>query len=162
MPKAFQTVTKEPVYLTVEGKAELEAELNQLVEVRRPEIAATILAAREDGDLRENGAYHDAKDRQGQMEGRIRLLEAKLARAQLIVAADAHDTVGLGSVVTIVDASGDESRYTVVGSMEAKVSAGRISNESPLGRAVQGRRVGDQAIVRAPGGETIFTITAID
>ena len=162
MPKRFQTISNGSVYLTGEGKALLEAELLELVDVRRPEIAATILAAREDGDLKENGAYHDAKDRQGVMEGRIRLIEAKLAHAEVIAAPGAHDAVGLGSTVTIVDPAGAESRYTIVGSMEAKVAAGRISNESPLGKALVGRRAGDAALVRAPGGETVFTISTIE
>lgn len=161
MPKPFREIPKEHVYLTGVGKAELEAELEELISVRRPEIAATILAAREDGDLRENGAYHDAKDRQGQMEGRIRLLEAKLARSEVIEATGRQDAVNLGSTVTVIGPSGTAEQYAIVGSMEAKVSAGRISNESPLGRALVGRRVGEAAIVQAPAGEMAYTITAI-
>src|SRR5438309_11536700 len=118
-------MAKEPVYLTAQGKVELEAELNQLLTVGRPEIAATILAAREDGDLKENGAYHDAKDRQGHMEGRIRTIKAKLDRAKLIAPPASRDTVDLGSTVTIVDATGVKETYTIVGSTEAKVLAGR-------------------------------------
>src|SRR5438309_8629398 len=112
-------MAKEPVYLTAQGKVELEAELNQLLTVGRPEIAATILAAREDGDLKENGAYHDAKDRQGHMEARIRTIKAKLDRAAVIVAPVDSDAISLGSTVTVVDVAGAKDTYTIVGSTEA-------------------------------------------
>ncbi|MBV9120283.1 MAG: transcription elongation factor GreA [Chloroflexi bacterium] len=153
---------KEPVYLTAQGKSELEKELEELLTVGRPAIAATILAAREDGDLKENGAYHDAKDRQGVMEGRIRLLKQKLENAVVIETPAGGDSVELGSLVTVTGPGGEEERYTIVGSMEAKVGAGRISNESPLGKALMGCKVGDQAVVKAPSGEMTFTIRAIE
>jgi transcription elongation factor GreA len=152
---------KEPVYLTAQGLQELKSELDELVTVRRPEIAATILAAREDGDLKENGAYHDAKDRQGVIEGRIRLLKAKLQDVRVIETPVAADVVDLGSAVTLISTAGKE-QYNIVGSMEANVRAGRISNESPLGRALMGRKVGEIAIVQAPGGEISYTITGVD
>lgn len=151
---------KQPVYLTVEGKASLEAELEDLVNVQRPTIAAAILAAREDGDLKENGAYHDAKDRQGLMEGRIRELKAKLERAQVIDHSVASDVVALGSTVTVTSGSAEE-QYTIVGSMETNVAAGRISNESPLGRALLGGKAGDQATIKTPGGETVYRIISV-
>lgn len=153
---------KEPVYLTPEGKAELEAELDQLLTVGRPEIAATILAAREDGDLKENGAYHDAKDRQGHMEARIRTLKAKLEQAALILPPETKDTASLGSIVTITDGAGATQTYTIVGSTETNVLGGRISNESPLGRALIGHKVGQQVTVKAPQGDMPFTVSAID
>src|SRR5438309_10820707 len=118
-------MAKEPVYLTAQGKVELEAELNQLLTVGRPEIAATILAAREYGDLKENGAYHDAKDRQGVMEGRIRTIKAKLDQARVILLPELRDSVDLGSVVTVTDAVGARQTFTLVGSTEANVVAGR-------------------------------------
>ena len=153
--------TKTPVYLTAQGKTDLEAELEELISVKRPAIAKAILAAREDGDLKENGAYHDAKDRQGLMEGRIRELQAKLIRAEVITMPDTTESVALGSTVTVVDQTGFEARYTIVGSMEAKVTAGRISNESPLGRALLGHKLGDTATFKTPGGEAAFTIKAV-
>jgi transcription elongation factor GreA len=152
------------VFLTAEGKASLEAELEDLVNVQRPAIAAAILAAREDGDLRENGAYHDAKDRQGLMEGRIRELKTKLERAQIIdsAATETSDAVILGSTVTILDDAGKEEKFTIVGSMEAKVAAGRISNESPLGRALLGRKPGDDASFTTPNGaELRYKVVAV-
>src|SRR5437870_8987067 len=99
MPKAVQ-MPKDPVYLTAAGKAELEVELDELLTVKRPEIAAKILSAREDGDLKENGAYHDAKDRQGLMEARIRELKSKLDRAAIIETPSDVASVVLGSTVT--------------------------------------------------------------
>ena len=152
---------KQPVYLTAEGKASLEAELDDLLNVQRPAIAAAILSAREDGDLKENGAYHDAKDRQGLMEGRIRELKVKLERAQVIEQAAAGDAVALGCTVTVAAPDGAEERYTIVGSMEANVAAGRISNESPLGRALLGAKAGQQATVSTPRGETVYRLVSI-
>lgn len=158
----LKSETSQPVYLTAEGKATLEAELEELVNVQRPAIAAAILAAREDGDLKENGAYHDAKDRQGLMEGRIRELKAKLERSQIIESDNgASDVVVLGSTVTVAGADGAEERYTIVGSMESNVAAGRISNESPLGRALLGRKPGDQAVVTTPRGEMEYRVLAV-
>jgi transcription elongation factor GreA len=159
MPKAVAQ-PKETVYLTASGKTELEAELEELLTVKRPEIAAKILAAREDGDLKENGAYHDAKDRQGLMEARIRELKSKLDRAEVIEAPAEVGTVALGSTVTVTDEHG-EARYTIVGSMEARVAMGRISNESPLGRALMGRRAGDEAQVQTPRGESHVKLLAV-
>ena len=152
---------KQPVYLTADGKASLESELEDLLNVQRPAIAAAILAAREDGDLKENGAYHDAKDRQGHMEGRIRELKVKLERAQVINHPVATDTVALGSTVTVVDGDGRQESYTIIGSMEANVAAGRISNESPLGHALLGGKAGDQATVKTPRGETVYRIISV-
>ena len=152
---------KEPVYLTAQGKSELEAELEDLLNNQRPAIAAAILAAREDGDLRENGAYHDAKDRQGLMEGRIRELKSKLERAEVIEAPANSGVAGLGSTVTVSDPEGNQHEYTIVGSMEAKISAGRISNESPLGKALLGRAAGDTATIQTPSGEAAYTVVAV-
>jgi transcription elongation factor GreA len=152
---------KQPVYLTAEGKASLETELNDLLTVQRPAIAQAILSAREDGDLKENGAYHDAKDRQGLMEGRIRELKVKLERAQVIEHRIATEDVTLGSTVTVAGTDGAEFTYTIVGSMESSVAQGRISNESPIGRALLGLKPGDEAVVKTPGGETPYRVVAV-
>ncbi|MGH2363582.1 MAG: transcription elongation factor GreA [Chloroflexota bacterium] len=158
----FYQPSNEPVYLTAQGKADLETELHELLEVRRPEIAATILAARQDGDLRENGAYHDAKDRQGHLEARIRLLTQRLDRAQIIDEAASGDRVELGRTVTVQTDAGTPERYTIVGSMEADVRAARISNESPLGKALLGHRVGDTCLFTTPVGPMQLTVNAIE
>jgi transcription elongation factor GreA len=157
----LQSETKRPVYLTLAGKAGLEAELEDLLSVHRPAIASAILAAREDGDLKENGAYHDAKDRQGLMEGRIRELKVKLEHAQLIENPTTTDTVALGSTVTLACEDDSEERYTIVGSMESNVAARRISNESPLGRVLLGCKPGDEATVTTPRGQTQYRVIAI-
>ncbi|HUZ78407.1 MAG TPA: transcription elongation factor GreA [Chloroflexota bacterium] len=158
----FYTPSNEPVYLTPQGKTDLETELQELLEVRRPEIAATILAAREDGDLRENGAYHDAKDRQGHLEARIRLLTQRLDRAQIIEEATGGDRIELGRTVTVQTDAGAPERYTIVGSMEADVRAARISNESPLGKALLGHKVGDTCQFTTPAGQMQLTVNAIE
>ena len=150
------------MYLTPAGKASLDAELDELVNVQRPALAAMILAAREDGDLSENGAYHDAKDKQGLMEGRIRELKAKLERAQLIDPVSSGEVVMLGSAVTVSSEFSSEERYTIVGSLEANAGAGRISNESPLGRVLLGRSAGDEAVVATPKGEARYRILSIN
>jgi transcription elongation factor GreA len=157
----LQSHIKPLVYLTLAGKAGLQAELEDLLSVQRPAIAASILAAREDGDLKENGAYHDAKDRQGLMEGRIRELRTKLEHVEIIETPTATGVVTLGSTVTLASAERAVERYTIVGSMESNVAAGRISNESPLGRVLLGCKAGDEASVTTPLGETQYNIIAV-
>jgi transcription elongation factor GreA len=160
-PIRLKSQNSSPVYLTREGEAAMEAELDDLLNVQRPAIAATILAAREDGDLSENGAYHDAKDRQGLIEGRIRDIKNKLERAQIIEGATSTDVVVVGSTVTVTSPDGDEESYTIVGSAEANVAARRISNESPLGRALLGCKPGDEPVAKTPRGETRYRLISI-
>jgi transcription elongation factor GreA len=139
-----------PIPLTAEGRAQIEAEYQHLINVRRAEVAAQIGAAAEDGDLSENAAYDHAKDEQALLEGRIAQLEHFLRNAVLIEAASTG-TVQLGSVVT-VDQDGDEDTYTIVGPLEAAPTKGRISNESPIGRALLNHAPGDEVDVNAPAG----------
>jgi transcription elongation factor GreA len=153
-----------PVFLTKEGKAKLEAELATLVDEKRPEIAEQIRQAKEAGDITENAAFEDAKHQQGMIEGRIQELEYMLKHAQMIDegAHSAADGVQIGCKVTVLDAEGQEERYFLVGSAEAKPGAGRISNESPLGRALLGHGVGDKVEVATPSGKLTFTVKAIE
>lgn len=139
-----------PVYLTSEGRAQIEAELDQLRNVRRQEIAALIGAAAEDGDLSENAAYDHAKEEQALLEGRIAQLEQYLRNAVLIET-QSSNVVGLGATVTILD-EGEEDTYTIVGPLEAAPNKGRISNESPLGRALLNHKAGDEVTVDTPAG----------
>jgi transcription elongation factor GreA len=139
-----------PIPLTAEGRAQIEAEYQHLINVRRAEVAAQIGAAAEDGDLSENAAYDHAKDEQALLEGRIAQLEHFLRNAVLIEAASTGK-VQLGSVVT-VDQDGDEDTYTIVGPLEAAPTKGRISNESPIGRALLNHAPGDEVDVNAPAG----------
>ncbi len=152
------------VPVTKEGLERLKAELEELKSVRRPQIAAIVAEARSHGDLRENAAYDAARHDQMMNEKRISDLEA-LQRSALIVDLSARpenpDVVSIGSTV-IVELEGDEERYTIVGAIEAKPKDGLISNESPIGKALLGKRAGQEAVVATPGGQTRFTVKRIE
>ena len=148
-----------PVYLTAEGLQKLKAELKELVAVQRPRIAARIHEAKLDGDLSENAEYEDAKQEQSFLEGRIATLELQLRNAEVIEKANG-DKVGIGSKVVIKGSQGEET-FTIVGSAEAAPREGRISNESPVGAALMGRKKGEKVVVQAPQGPTEFTVVRI-
>lgn len=148
-------------YLTPEKKKELEDELNQLKTVRRKEIADALEYAKSLGDLSENAEYHQAREDQANCEDRITHLETVLKNA---VIADKHSTgtVGIGTKVTVVKKGEKEERqFTLVGSEESDSFTGKISNESPLGRALLGKTKGDTVSVAAPKGEMTYTIKSI-
>jgi transcription elongation factor GreA len=156
-------VDTKQVPVTREGLERLKIELENLKTVRRPEIAAVVAEARSHGDLRENSAYDAARHDQMMNEKRIRDLEA-LVRSAVIMeegASSRSDSVVVGTTV-VVDFDGEEEKYTIVGAIEAKPSAGRISNESPLGRALLGKREGQIAQVPTPGGMHKVTILRIE
>lgn len=150
--------------VTRDGFDRLQAELNDLTEVRRPQVIAAVAEARSHGDLRENSAYDAARHDQAMTEKRIADIENMLRSATIIEESDLArepGVVGLGSTV-IVDFDGEDERYTIVGAIEARPAEGLISNESPIGRALIGKRTGDSAVVATPGGETSVTIKAIE
>lgn len=149
-------------YLTQEGKEALARELELLVNVQRPELAAKLAEAVSQGDLKENADYHDAKEKQAFLEGRIQHLE-NILRSAVIIEKDANTSiVNMGSIVTIVeDGYDEEETYTIVGAAEANPSANRISNESPVGKALLGKSKGDRVTVKTPMGETIFKIKSV-
>ncbi|MDP9369246.1 MAG: transcription elongation factor GreA [Chloroflexota bacterium] len=151
------------VPVTRDGLERLKAELEELKEVRRPQIVAQVAEARSHGDLRENAAYDAARHDQAMNEKRIGELEA-LLRSAVVMDEDEvrdRDSVGIGSTV-VVDFEGDEERYTIVGAIEAKPAAGLISNESPIGKALLGKRPGQDAFVMTPGGQTKLTVKRIE
>ncbi len=152
-------MNNKPVYLTAEGLDKLKAELNHLVTVERPRIAARIHEAKLDGDITENAEYEDAKQEQSFLEGRIATLEAQLKNAEVIAHANG-DRVGIGSTVIIKGKEG-EDQFTIVGSAEASPREGRISNESPVGIALMGKRKGDKVTVQAPAGPLDYTIVSV-
>ena len=154
-------VMDKPIYLTAEGKVTLEEELSHLTRVRRPEVADRIQQAKLDGDISESGEYEDAKNEQAWVEGRIRTLEHMLKHAYLIEGSGS-DTIGLGSRVHIRDGEGDTYNWTIVGSAEANPRQSRISNESPVGKALMGRKKGDKIRVDAPGGVEEFTVLKVE
>jgi transcription elongation factor GreA len=149
-------------YLTLEGKEALKKELDLLVNVQRPDLAAKLAEAVSQGDLKENADYHDAKEKQAFLEGRIQQLEQML-RSAVIIEKDANSSVvGMGSIVTIIEEGyDDEETYTIVGAAEANPSANKISNESPVGKALLGRSKGDKVKVKTPMGETVFKIKTV-
>ncbi len=150
-----------PTLLTQEGMIKLQAELDQLRTEGRRRAAQRIKEAKSLGDVRESGEYEDAKEFQAFIEGRIRELERLLADVQIIETANSGDVVHLGSKVRIRDSDGYEEVWTIVGSAEADTRNGRISNESPVGQALLGRRVGESIEVITPAGVSRFKILEI-
>lgn len=143
------------VILTEQGLAELKAQLEHLSTARRREVAQRIKEAREFGDISENSEYDDAKNEQAMLESRIATLEEKLRAAQVIDASElSADVVRVGSTVKGSDEKGKTFEYTIVGSTEADPSSGRLSNESPVGKALLGRAQGDTVDVLLPNGRT--------
>lgn len=148
--------------LTPEGLRKLEEELGFLKSVKRKEIAERIKVAKEFGDLMENSEYEDAKNEQAFMEGRILTLEGMLRNAKVINNHDVRsDVVTVGCTVQLTDESGEALTYMIVGSAEADPGHDRISNESPVGRALLGKRKGQTVKVDAPAGTIRYTIKAI-
>jgi transcription elongation factor GreA len=152
------------VILTQEGLANLKAELDHLATTRRREVASRIKEAREFGDITENAEYDDAKNEQAMLEARIAALEDKLRSATVVDASDlGTDVVRVGSIVHVKDeASGKSTKYTIVGSAEAAPAELRLSNESPVGKALIGRKRGEEVNVSTPRGERKLKITKID
>ena len=152
---------KQQTFLTPEGYQRLEQELGHLRTVRRQEVARRLHEALEEGDILENAELEAARNEQAFVEGRILTLETMLRSATIIEKEGPHETVGLGSCVTVVEGTESPETYHIVGSAEADPTKGLISNESPLGRALLGRKVGETASVNAPDGVLVFEIVSI-
>jgi transcription elongation factor GreA len=148
------------VPLTPEGLRKLEKELEELRTVRRAEIAERIAYAKDFGDISENAEYEDAKNEQGMLEGRILVLENMIRNAVLIDGKPAAGIVGVGSTVDVKDEYGSQT-FSIVGPAEVDVAKGRISMESPVGKALMGHGVGDTVTVQSPGGSREITIVKI-
>jgi transcription elongation factor GreA len=153
----------EPVYLTPEGKEQLEAELDDLVNRKRPALSERLHFAIKQGDLSENADYIQGKEEQAFLEGRILEVKQLLRNAVLIELGGSQDgRVRIGSEVTVSEVGYDETEtYYVVGPTEADPAKGRISHESPLGKALLGHNVRDKVSVKAPAGEITFRIVKI-
>lgn len=152
---------KEPIYLTKEGLEEMKKELDELVNVKRPANIIAIKEARALGDLSENADYDSAKNEQAVIEGRIQKLEKMIENA-VIIEESSKDTVGIGSTVTISYEEDDETdEYKIVGSQEADPFMSKISNESPIARALLDKKVGDIVTVESPNGTYQVKITEI-
>ena len=155
-------MNQQQTFLTREGYQKLDQELNYLRTARRQQVARRLHEALTEGDLLENAELEDARNEQAFVEGRILTLEILLRDAVIIEENGPRDTVGLGSHVTVAEGDGPPETYHVVGSAEADPTQGLISNESPLGRALMGRKVGDTAEVNAPDGVLVFEIVGIE
>jgi transcription elongation factor GreA len=155
------SATEQPIYVTRDGLRKLEDELEYLRTVKRAQVAQRLHDAMGEGDIDENAEYDDAKNEQSFVEGRILTLETMIRNAVIIQEGKHRDQVVLGSTVTIVEEGGEPETYHLVGSAEADPRQGRISNQSPLGRALLGKRVGDTVTVSAPAGVLSFQIIAI-
>ena len=154
-------MNREP--LTHEGAERLREELQQLKKVERPAIIVAIAEARAHGDLKENAEYHAARERQSFIEGRVGILEDRIARAEVIdVTSLDGDTVKFGATVTVADEDTDEEiTYQIVGEIEADIKEGRLSIGAPLSRALIGKDVGESVEVSTPAGEKGYEILKV-
>jgi transcription elongation factor GreA len=151
-------------YLTLEGKRKLEEELLYLTTTKRQELAERLNFAIKQGDLSENADYIATKEQQGFVEGRIRTLQAILSNV-IIIEEDrqhAHTQVQIGSKITVREGDEEAETYWMVGPAEANPRHGKISHESPLGKALMGKEVGETVEIEAPGGQIRFKIVGIE
>ncbi len=147
--------------LTAAGLEALTAELAVLEGEGRREIADRIKTAREWGDLKENSEYHDAKNDQSHLETKIARLRERISRAEVVETPQGTGAVAFGSVVVVTDESGSEQTWTIVSSHEAAPKEGRLSIESPVAKALTGRRAGDQASIPLPRGSRTLTVVSV-
>ena len=156
-------MAEESFPLTPAGRDRLRAKLKQIRDVDRHENIKEIEAALEHGDLRENAEYHAAKERQGQLDAEMRLLEYQLGRSQVIDPAKIDsETIGFGATVKLLDMDTDKEQvYALVGEQEADVDRGRISIKTPIARALLGKREGDDVTIRLPKGEREFEVLSV-
>ena len=151
-----------PSYLTRQGYQKLQEELDHLRTVKRHEVAERLHEAMEGGELIEDAEYEAAKNEQAFVEGRILELEMVLANARVIEETGNKDVVQIAAKVTIQEGGNDPEMYVIVGPAEANPREGRVSNESPLGRALMDHRAGDQVTVNAPGGSFSVRIIKVE
>ena len=153
----------EIIYLTQEGYQEKKEELDYLLHVRRPQTEQAISKAREFGDLSENAEYDAAKEEQGRVEARIRELEELLSNVRILERDESmSDTVQVGSTLVLYDVDMEEEmRISIVSTVEADIASNKISNQSPLGQGLIGKKVGEEVEIKAPAGILRFRIVSI-
>ena len=152
----------QPTYLTPQGLTTLKAELEELRTQRRQAVAERIQKAKEIGGTVDNAEYDEAKNEQAFIEGRIMTLDSLINNAEIISAKSGpSDIVHIGSVVTVLNHKGKKGKYTIIGSAEADPAHGKVSNVSPIGQALLGKRVGDVAEVNAPAGKLKLEVVSI-
>lgn len=162
---ARDTMNPKKIYLTPKGLADLKKENDDLSNIKRPEIVKRLSAAREMGDLSENAEYTAAREELAFIDGRIEELEMLLKQAVVIENGSHHkgNTVDLGSEVTVKIANRDRNEvFTLVGEWEADPAEKKISHESPLGKALLGKTIGDEIEVEAPAGTMVYTVVSIN
>ena len=149
--------------MTLQGKKLLETELDQLIKIEREQIKTAIAEARALGDLKENAEYSAAKEKQSHIEGRIMELQAKVSRARVVeVKNNKSDRIVFGATVTIIDHKGASITYQIVGEDEAMTDASKISYSSPLGKALIGKEVGQEVVVKAPKGDVTYEVNSVE
>jgi len=148
--------------ITEEGLKKLKEELEDMKTRQRDELSKRLRFAIQQGDLSENADYHKAKEDQAFLEGRIREYEETIAGAKIIDGSNNNGVIDVGSHITIQEGSYPEERYHMVGAREANPMEGRISNESPIGKALLGRKAGDTVTVTTPGGEMELKILSVE
>ena len=153
-------MTPDETLMTPEGRDDLERELQELVDEKRPELAKRIKAARELGDLKENAEYHAAKEEQAFLETRIKRIEDRLRTAK-VIEAPSGEVVTVGTTVVVAYADGDEEKWTITGVDEADPLEQRISYESPIGSALMGSAPGDTVQVNLPAGQQQLTVRSV-
>ncbi len=147
----------------LEGYEAMEKELKRLKTVERPAVIKAIEVARAHGDLSENAEYHSAKDHQGMIEARVLILEDAVSRAEIFDPRElSGDRIVFGATVTLLDEDDKKVVYQIVGKHEADVKRRRVSNSSPMGRAMLGRKVGDDIEVHTPSGEKFFEVLKLE
>ena len=152
----------QPTYLTAEGLTTLKGEFDELRTFRRQMVAERIQKAKEIGGTVDNAEYDDAKNEQSFIEGRINTLENLISNAVIIAKKQGpSEVVSIGSKVTVINQKGNRDRYTIIGSAEADPAQGKISNVSPIGKALLGKRVGDVADVSVPAGKIKLEVVKI-
>src|SRR3954467_12782065 len=153
-------MNNKPAYVSKDGLEQIRHELEELQNVKRAEVAARIHEAKEHGDITENAEYEDAKNEQAFVEGRIQTLSALIKNAVIIDEQHSRSHVQIGSTVEMEGSDGRE-KYTIVGAAEAAPLEGRISNESPVGRSLLGKKKGDKITVVVPAGDSVYKIVNI-
>lgn len=159
----MSTANSNEIIMTRKGLEEFIEKLEYLKTVKRYEVIERIKTARGFGDLSENAEYDEAKDEQSKVEGEIKEMEAKLPHIKVIDDADIHtDDVSIGSYVTVYDQDYDEEvEYRIVGSTESNILEGKLSNESPVGKALIGTRIGDELVIDVPSGQAHYKVLGI-
>lgn len=152
----------EEIFLTPEGAKKLQQELEHLTGVKRVELAARLRDAIKMGDLSENADYIAAKEEQAFLEGKIMEIQETLRRAVVVAQATSNETASIGKRVTVAEDGADPETFILVGAKEADPREGKISHESPIGKALMGKRVGEIAHAETPGGTIVFKLLKIE